>query len=219
MFATINQSCWWNHWPLSRCVRKHYTGAWRKALRSADFYDCNNGDFSSGKSFHYLSKTFATWNSYAFSYSYLRALQKGIIARKLGLHSSSILLQKNAAASGDGEDIIEGKSEQVISDYSATSGQGSLSPSDQEVSCKTFADQDLGNIQNLAKNGSVMSETSSGSSKSKKKMSERRFSAIKGSQDSSSQKKTQLSPGRLKLSCDLVQVYKLCTCDKGADRK
>ena len=97
MFETINQSCWWNHWPLSRCVRKHYTGAWRKVLRSADFYDCNNGDFS----------------------------------------------------------------------------------------------------------------------KSKKKMSERRFSAIKGSQDSSSRKKTQLSPGRLKLSCDLVQVYKLCTCDKG----
>ena len=78
--------------------------------------------------------------------------------------------RKMLRARSDGEDIIEGKSEQVISDYSATSGQRSLSPSDQEVSCKTFADQDLGNIQNLAKNGSVMSETSSGSSKSKKKM-------------------------------------------------
>ena len=204
MFATLHQSCWWNHWPLSQCVRKHCTGTWRKVLGSADFYNCNNRDFSSGKSFHYLSKTFATWDFHLLSYSYLRALQKRLIARKLGLHSSSILLQKNAPASGNGDDILEGKTGQVISDHSATSGQRSLSPSDQEVSCKTFANEDLENIQNLAKNGSLRSKTSSWSSKNKKKLSEREFSAIKGSQDLSSRKKTQLSPGRLKLSCDLI---------------
>lgn len=197
MFATLHQSCWWNHWPLSQCVRKHCTGTWRKVLGSADFYNCNNRYFSSGKSFHYLSKTFATWDFHLLSYSHLRALQKRLIARKLGLHSSSILLQKSAPASGNGEDILEGKTGQVISDHSATSGQRSLSPSDQEVSCKTFAEEDLENIQNLAKNGSLRSKTSSWSSKNKKKLSEREFSAIKGSQDLSSRKKTQLSPGKM----------------------
>ena len=177
-------------------------GFW--VLGSADFYNSNNRYFSSGKSFHYLSKTFATWDFHLLSYSHLRALQKRLIARKLGLHTSSILLQKSAPASGNGEDILEGKTGQVISDHSATSGQRSLSPSDQEVSCKTFADEDLENIQNLAKNGNLRSKTSSWSSKNKKKLSEREFSAIKGSQDLSSRKKTQLSPGRLKLSCDLI---------------